>query len=78
MSCLILFVLFIVFGFVVCLAFGPAALLAYGVVFVFICTCIGEVRRTKTSKGRKQIQKELETERKIEEYWGTIDYWEDK
>lgn len=78
MSFLILYILFIVFGFIICLAFGPATLLVYGVIFVFVCVCFSEAQRTKKPKGRKQIQKELETEKKIEEYWGTIEYWEDK
>ena len=70
--------LFIVFGLIICLVLGPAFILLYGVVVVFICVCISESQKTKTQEGRKQIQKELKTERKIEEYWGTIDYWEDK
>lgn len=73
-----LYILFILFGFIICFALGPAAVLLYGIVFVFVCTCISETQKTKSTKGRKQIQKELEKERRIEEYWGTIEYWEDK
>lgn len=73
-----LYILFILFGFIICFALGPAAVLLYGIVFVFVCTCISETCKTKSSEGRKQIQKELKTERKIEQYWGTIEYWEDK
>ena len=73
-----LYILFILFGFIICFTLGLAAVLLYGIVFVFVCACISGICKTKSSKGRKQIQKELKTERKIEQYWGTIEYWEDK
>lgn len=74
----VLYTFFIFIGFIVCFTFGEAALLVYGIIFVVVCVCLGEARRARTPKGRKQIQKELEREKKIEEYWGTVDYWEDK
>ena len=74
----ILYTFFIFVGFAICLVFGEAALLAYGIIFVFVCVCFSETKRAKSPRGRKQIQKELDTERKIEQYWGTVDYWEDK
>ena len=78
MGFFILYILFIFFGLIVYLAFGPAAVLVYGVIFVFICLSISEVSKTRTPEGKKQIQKQLKKEKKIEEYWGTIDYWENK
>lgn len=78
MGFLTLFFIFILFGLLICLFFGEAALLVYGVLFVLIYFCIGEYKSSKTPKGRKRIRRQYEKEKKIEEYWGTIDYWENK
>ena len=58
--------------------FGPAGGLVVGVIGTFVWFCCGEVQKMNTSEGRKQIRKQYEREKKIEEYWGTIEYWEDK
>ena len=72
-----LYFIFLLVGLVVCVIFGPAGALVYGFLFVFICACVSEASKTKTSKGRKQIKKNYQREKKIEEYWGTVD-WKDK
>lgn len=76
MNFFLIWTLFLLIGLMICFLFGPAMVLVYGIVFVFIYTCIGELNKTKTLDGRKQIQKELKIERKIEEYWGNIEYWD--
>lgn len=78
MAFLILLTIFFIVGLTICLLFGEAMVLAYGIVFVFICTCAKELNRMKTKQGAKQILRELKQEKRIEEYWGTIDYWENK
>ena len=65
---------FMFFGLLVGVIGGPAMILLYGIIYVFVCTCLGEYEKTKTPQGRQRIQKEIERERKIEQYWGTIDY----
>lgn len=78
MGFLTLFFVFIFLGFLICLAFGEATLLVFGVLFVLVYFCIGEYKSSKTPRGREQNKRQYEREKKIEEYWGTIDYWEDK
>lgn len=57
-----------------CLIFGPAFLIISGVVVAFGLTCLDEYRLMSTKSGRQRIQKRVEIERRIENYWGTIDY----
>ena len=51
---------------------------AYGVVsgiigfLIYFVLC--EINRCKTSQGQKEIKKQYKKEKKIEEYWGTIEY----
>lgn len=77
MKFLALWLIFLVIGMFVCLVAGPAAVLVFGFLFVFVLMVIGETQKTRTPKGRRQIRKKIEKEKKIEQYWGTIDYWED-
>ena len=73
MSFLKILLIFIISGFIVCLVFGPASLSAYGVIFVLVLQVISEVCQCSTTKGRKQIQKEIKEQKKIEENFGIID-----
>ena len=78
MAFLILYIVFFFIGLIICVVFGPGAVLAYGALFVFVLLVTGECSRLKTKEGRKQIKRQYEKEKKIEQYWGTIEYWEDK
>lgn len=64
--------------FISAVLFGQAAGLVIGIIGTVIWFCCGEAQRMNTSEGRKQIRNQYEREKKIEEYWGTIEYWEDK
>nr|DAE59970.1 MAG TPA: hypothetical protein [Caudoviricetes sp.] len=75
---LLFFICYIIFAFFVCLIAGPAALLALAILSAFVYEFAREWNQMKTSQGRQQIHKEIQREKKIEKYWGTIDYWEDK
>ena len=70
--------IFIIIGFILCIVFGPAAVLVWGVVFTLILTVIGEVNRTKTKEGREQMAKERQEEEDYVNYWGSTQYWEDQ
>lgn len=74
----LLWISFVMIELFVCIIFGPAMTLVSGFVFVIVCACLGEYTKIKTPRGKKQIKQNYEREKKIEEYWGTIDYWEDK
>ena len=75
---LLFFICYIIFAFFVCLIAGPAALLVLAILSAFIYEFIIEWNQMRTPQGRKQIHKEIQREKKIEKYWGTIEYWEDK
>ena len=70
--------IFIIIGIILCIAFGPAAVLVWGVVFTLILTVIGEVNRTKTKEGREQMAKERQEEEEYVNYWGSTQYWDDQ
>lgn len=65
---------FIIISAICCLIFGPASLIVSGIVTAFYLTCLDEYRLMSTKSGRQRIQKRVEIERRIENYWGTIDY----
>lgn len=65
-------------AFFVALIFGIGAMLVYSVLFVLFFVLAGEYTKMQTKQGRAQMRWEQLQERKIEEYWGTIDYWENK
>ena len=65
-------------AFFVALIFGIGAMLVYSVLFVLFFVCAGEYTKMQTKQERAQMRWEQHQERKIEEYWGTIDYWENK
>ena len=75
---LLFFICYIIFAFFVCLIAGPAALLVLAILSAFVYEFAREWSQMKTPQGRQQIHKEIQREKKIEKYWGTIDYWEDK
>lgn len=75
---LLFFICYIIFAFFVCLIAGPAALLVLAILSAFVYEFAREWNQMRTPQGRKQIHKEIQREKKIEKYWGTIDYWEDK
>lgn len=68
-----LFLIFLIAAIFACMLFGPAGAFAAGIIFVIVLTVKDEVNRTKSKEGRKQIQKELERDREIENYWGPSD-----
>lgn len=57
---------------------GEALILIFGVIVVLIMFVHTEKNKMLTPEGREQNEKELEEEKRIEENFGTIDYWEDK
>ena len=75
---LLFLICYIIFAFFVCLIAGPAALLVLAILSAFVYEFDREWNQMKTPQGRQQIHKEIQREKKIEKYWGTIDYWEDK
>lgn len=64
--------------FVGAVLFGQAAGLVIGILGTLIWFCLGQIGKMNTEEGREQIKRQYEREKKIEEYWGTIEYWEDK
>ena len=64
---------FTVGGFVVGFIFYQyfaAVVLLYGIVVVLVITVMQEIARMKSKQGRKQITREQDYERYVEEYWG--------
>ena len=59
----------VVVGFIFYQYFAAVVLL-YGIVVVLVITVMQEIARMKSKQGRKQIKREQDYERYVEEYWG--------
>lgn len=78
----IFLLVFVMFGSLIGILCGEGAgellILVLGVLVVLIMLVYTEISKMNTREGREQNEKELEEEKRIEENFGTIDYWEDK
>lgn len=57
---------------------GEALILIFGAIVVLIMFVHTEKNKMLTPEGREQNEKELEEEKRIEENFGIVDYFDDK
>ena len=72
------FLIFIIVGFVLCVAVSPAATLVWGIIYTLALLVVSEVKSMNTKEGRRQLQREKKEEEEYVEYWGSTKYWEDQ
>ena len=74
MKYLLFFLVVFVVGLIIALCTNVAVALVCGIILAIALEVISEVGQMKTESGRKQISREIQREKDIEEYWGIIDY----